>query len=74
MRLRARISIHAAREGGDGIAIGSEKYIRNISIHAAREGGDNCEIDVKFALRISIHAAREGGDARRVAAFTGGVD
>ena len=39
MLVRLMISIHAAREGGD-IAIGSEKYIRNISIHAAREGGD----------------------------------
>ena len=42
LRMRSRISIHAAREGGD-------KYLVNfwhcpgISIHAAREGGDLLE-------------------------------
>ena len=57
-----RISIHAAREGGDvviaGIAIGAK-----ISIHAAREGGDSLEHgNMNRVLQISIHAAREGGD------------
>ena len=33
------ISIHAAREGGDEIAVLSG-YTGGISIHAAREGGD----------------------------------
>ena len=39
-RQKLQISIHAAREGGDGYI----EFIRRkgeISIHAAREGGDN---------------------------------
>ena len=56
------ISIHAAREGGDGI-IGAIKLRRmEISIHAAREGGDTSADDSKSITGISIHAAREGGD------------
>ena len=34
-----KISIHAAREGGDRTPIGVV-HMRIISIHAAREGGD----------------------------------
>ena len=56
-----RISIHAAREGGDG-----ERYEIDccifISIHAAREGGDHIAFYVGKTHWISIHAAREGGD------------
>ena len=55
------ISIHAAREGGDG----SSKIILLfvfISIHAAREGGDYRDVITEEADPISIHAAREGGD------------
>ncbi len=39
------ISIHAAREGGDGKSCANEPRKRTISIHAAREGGDSkiCE-------------------------------
>ena len=33
------ISIHAAREGGDGICLNVIPFV-DISIHAAREGGD----------------------------------
>ena len=33
------ISIHAAREGGDGEGL-EVKHEQRISIHAAREGGD----------------------------------
>ena len=36
---KTRISIHAAREGGDG-KFCATCYGINISIHAAREGGD----------------------------------
>ena len=36
----AFISIHAAREGGDGKAIAADGKWGKISIHAAREGGD----------------------------------
>ena len=39
LKHRNRISIHAAREGGDGILSEYEPE-HGISIHAAREGGD----------------------------------
>ena len=35
------ISIHAAREGGDGCKFRAACYSIKISIHAAREGGDD---------------------------------
>ena len=35
-----KISIHAAREGGDRDSV-DEAHPFNISIHAAREGGDH---------------------------------
>ena len=58
-----RISIHAAREGGDDSTNAlSASYV--ISIHAAREGGDCVHLSVQHAHGISIHAAREGGDRR----------
>ena len=57
-----KISIHAAREGGDCKAPASETA-KTISIHAAREGGDMCEMQKAYDKGISIHAAREGGDA-----------
>ena len=56
------ISIHAAREGGDGCS-NNCFYMGFISIHAAREGGDQCVlVSNMFLNNISIHAAREGGD------------
>ena len=58
---RTKISIHAAREGGDVIALCQNKFY-GISIHAAREGGDAVEYIVVGWVGISIHAAREGGD------------
>ena len=63
------ISIHAAREGGDGGKM-NVSWIRGISIHAAREGGDCKFCASRHGVDISIHAAREGGDltiARRTA-------
>ena len=60
--LSERISIHAAREGGDTMDI-YDLTPHKISIHAAREGGDICSVERSVtALPISIHAAREGGD------------
>ena len=56
-----RISIHAAREGGDLINDCCARTIR-ISIHAAREGGDVVRRPLPANKLISIHAAREGGD------------
>ena len=55
------ISIHAAREGGDGSS-GVSITLRIISIHAAREGGDKQGAKISCRATISIHAAREGGD------------
>ena len=56
-----RISIHAAREGGDVVGLINGR-LSSISIHAAREGGDSIIGAVKLRTVISIHAAREGGD------------
>ena len=39
MKIRQRISIHAAREGGDVDSVNAN-HGDIISIHAAREGGD----------------------------------
>ena len=59
---RVRISIHAAREGGDAKAFLDDPE-NKISIHAAREGGDPFLEELeKLYGKISIHAAREGGD------------
>ena len=58
---RNSISIHAAREGGDGNKLLST-LLHAISIHAAREGGDVNIRTVEDMHLISIHAAREGGD------------
>ena len=59
-----RISIHAAREGGDCYG-GAKTLLGAISIHAAREGGDRM-LERRMAQgKISIHAAREGGDCLR---------
>ena len=58
------ISIHAAREGGDGYG-NLESYNARISIHAAREGGDEVYGELYYPDPISIHAAREGGDVLR---------
>ena len=60
----AKISIHAAREGGDGTPSDDNLSITGISIHAAREGGDFKERQVRYEGIISIHAAREGGDLK----------
>ena len=38
-KTEVNISIHAAREGGDAVAL-AENPLVDISIHAAREGGD----------------------------------
>ena len=59
------ISIHAAREGGDGIRECRVNILLVISIHAAREGGDPSAVNVLQVSSISIHAAREGGDVAR---------
>ena len=56
------ISIHAPREGGDGIIEQERFYVLAISIHAPREGGDPLNISIVPHLLISIHAPREGGD------------
>ena len=60
-----RISIHAAREGGD-TEYNLPKLEGTISIHAAREGGDRVLSTFRHHRKISIHAAREGGDRHRV--------
>ncbi len=64
------ISIHAAREGGDGWEADMQAAF-GISIHAAREGGDRHAFCMgQSPTDISIHAAREGGDKGRKAKLT----
>ena len=58
----AKISIHAAREGGDSVPSAKVVFLCPISIHAAREGGDRTCAALSQQCSISIHAAREGGD------------
>ena len=61
-----KISIHAAREGGDGRRFPVAALHLDISIHAAREGGDPAALNqTALSPAISIHAAREGGDPQR---------
>ena len=56
------ISIHAPREGGDGVGVGDSNMCI-ISIHAPREGGDDrLKVYMYAPAMISIHAPREGGD------------
>ena len=55
------ISIHAPREGGDGMNMG-KLLVACISIHAPREGGDIHIFEISIVPYISIHAPREGGD------------
>ena len=57
-----RISIHAPREGGDGVTT-STAMVQEISIHAPREGGDARGGYTNIWMHISIHAPREGGDS-----------
>ena len=64
---RIRISIHAAREGGDGCAQ-ADKCRVIISIHAAREGGDfasPCHQSsvIKFQSTPPVKAATAGWKA-----------
>ena len=59
--LSNRVSIHAAREGGDCFD-GKALFYYDVSIHAAREGGDTVTSKMYNNPWVSIHAAREGGD------------
>ena len=57
------ISIHAPREGSDGLnsAAAQREYI---SIHAPREGSDSLDLTLTKIEQISIHAPREGSDPK----------
>ena len=63
-RVKQHISIHAPREGSDGLFNGRVRDVV-ISIHAPREGSDKCTRDSNFTGMISIHAPREGSDLRQ---------
>ena len=65
-KLDLAISIHAAREGGDGTLPAALEAKYQISIHAAREGGDDVARHFENGALISIHAAREGGDCKGI--------
>ena len=66
-----QISIHALREEGDPLGIGTISPIELISIHALREEGDaDCSRSRRQA-GISIHALREEGDNFTPETWTG---
>ena len=69
INISSRISIHAAREGGDVGGFCPLGQDVDISIHAAREGGDVIAAAFASVLIISIHAAREGGDQTKSSLF-----
>ena len=56
------ISIHAPREGRDGLGSCDDCAARKISIHAPREGRDAAAKRAAHERFISIHAPREGRD------------
>ena len=58
-----QISIHAPREGSDGVLV-LHWVPELISIHAPREGSDALEHADRLAGCISIHAPREGSDSK----------
>ena len=53
----AKISIHAAREGGDVVRMLLISN-RQISIHAAREGGDCIPVYVPFGVSADFNPRR----------------
>ena len=58
----SRISIHAAREGGDGIVLDETEFtVRFQSTPPVKAATDELYINAGLMF-ISIHAAREGGD------------
>ena len=68
---RQIISIHALREEGDPLGIGTISPIELISIHALREEGDPLGIGTSSPIElISIHALREEGDRSRTSRST----
>ena len=62
MELIIKISIHALREEGDGLAGRFTSSTVLISIHALREEGDILHVAAERLFVISIHALREEGD------------
>ena len=62
VRQPRQISIHAPREGSDGIALLDGSGDQKISIHTPREGSDFPFFKRGMEFEISIHAPREGSD------------
>ena len=60
-----QISIHAPREGSDGLPPDYTSAPMRISIHAPREGSDVGSGTRTPNTKISIHAPREGSDGLR---------
>ena len=59
-----RISIHAAREGGDGGAIFMKAFESVFQSTPPVKAATITEIALAGIKYISIHAAREGGDGK----------
>ena len=56
------ISIHAAREGGDGGCMVRNKNTRGFQSTPPVKAATPLAFKLRVRLEISIHAAREGGD------------
>ena len=56
------ISIHAAREGGDGMWFGMGIKDKRFQSTPPVKAATNKSLTTTFRKSISIHAAREGGD------------
>ena len=61
-RLRAAISTHSARVGGDRVEQKADARRHAISTHSARVGGDYFRVNIEEVETISTHSARVGGD------------
>ena len=62
-KLAGNISIHAAREGGDTIAVSSSWFVNLFQSTPPVKAATVVPLGTgTLSLYISIHAAREGGD------------
>ena len=57
-----KISIHAAREGGDGMELAAKSFLCLFQSTPPVKAATSEDRNMRFLCFISIHAAREGGD------------
>ena len=62
-----RLSIHAAREGGDGMKLAARSFTSSFQSTPPVKAATKKFIAKRDGYTLSIHAAREGGDAYALA-------